>query len=316
MKKVTNYLLMFFMSASVLFLASCGEDGEDILTPDTGATITGLQQLDGTPVTSIESAPGESVIINVAYTIDSDVTGATLLAVIGDSAYVTLPVSSTSTSPTQTTLRLPTDLTEDVTIDYQIRGSDGAVLASQELEVTIDAPVLAEVYETVLLAAPLGDRTSETFFSATTGGTYTLQEVIDGTDDIVSDSIHFGYYYLEATGATIASPAEYDSRIYDLGPSGANWGILNDTKFRSVPSLSAEAFDDVTLSSEVEQQFEIPANASTQTGAVEQLTVGQVYAFSFSDGTNTQYGIFRVNALEAGQGEGDSITLTVKATKN
>ena len=314
MKRVTNYLFMFFMSATVLFVTSCGDDAEDILTPDTGATITGLEQLDGTPVTTIESAPGESVIINVAYTIDSDVTGAALLAVIGDSTYVNLPVSSTSTSPTQTTLRLPTDLTEDVTIDYQIQGSDGAVLANQELEVTIDAPVLAEVYETVLLAAPLESRTSETFFSATNGETYTLQEVIDGTDDVSSDSIHFGYYYLEATGATIASPAEYDDRIYDLGPTGANWGTLNNTRFRSVPSLSPEAFDDITTGNEVESQFENPANSASDVGAVEQLTVGQVYAFSFSDGSDTQFGIFRVDAIEAGQGEGDSITLTVKVT--
>ena len=295
------------MAATVLFVTSCGEDVENpILTDD--ATITGFQ-VDGADADSLVAEPGEEVQISVAYDLGEE-TEVTLNAFIGDSAVIgAQPLTATSTNPTQTFVTVPEDAEDDITIEYQLQDADGTVIASEDFTITVDRPMPAEVYSAVLLEAPLGDRTSETFFSATNGETYTLQEVIDETGGVTSDSIHFGYYYLGNTGAVIASPVEYNNDIYNLGPNGANWGTLNDTKFRQLENFSEQAFNDITSSDVVAAQFETP---SAESGAITQLAVGQVYAFSFSDGDETRYGIFRVAGLVAGLESTGSITLTVK----
>ena len=58
MRKVTNYLWMFMMAATVLFVTSCGEDIENPI--GNNATITGLE-VDGVDTTGVDAEPGESV---------------------------------------------------------------------------------------------------------------------------------------------------------------------------------------------------------------------------------------------------------------
>jgi uncharacterized surface protein with fasciclin (FAS1) repeats len=63
MKKVTNYLWMFMMAATVLFVASCGEDVEDVLGTD-GITLTSASRTienDG-----VVAAPGQTFRVYVA----------------------------------------------------------------------------------------------------------------------------------------------------------------------------------------------------------------------------------------------------------
>ena len=57
MKKVTNYLFMFFMSATVLFVTSCGDDGED---PTPGNTAISFAD-----TATIVAAPGDTVEFTV-----------------------------------------------------------------------------------------------------------------------------------------------------------------------------------------------------------------------------------------------------------
>lgn len=310
MNKLSNYLLLFFISAGFLFLASCGEDTVDPL-PDTGVTITGFTY-DSRDTTGAEVAPGDPVQVDVAYELN-DVTGISLSAFIGDSVIIdSLALNATSPNPIQTNFRVPEDAEEDFVVEYQLQDADGTVVASEDFNITVDIRTVAEVYNPVLLAAPLENRTSETFFSATTGEPYTLQEVIDETGGITSSDIHFGYYYGSGTQenlASLASPAEYP--IYDLGPDGANWGTLNETLFRQIEGLTAEGFDNLVLSDEVASQFENAGNAN-ESGVITRLAVDDVYAFSFTEGEETRFGIFRVDDIDAGDGEGDSITLTVK----
>ena len=314
MNKLSNYLLLFFISAGFLFLASCGEDGEPIIG-ETGSTITGFQ-VSGTDTDTLEVERNQSVTVSVGYDLDDNTTGVTLRSLIGDSVLQELPISSTSPNPIQTNFTVPSDAEGEITVEYQLRSEDETVLAREDFIIVVDIRTEAEVYRTILLDAPLGDRSSETFFSATSGEAYTLQEVIDETDDITSDSIHFGYYYLTSTGASIASPAEYRDDIYDLGSDGANWGTLNETLFRKVSNLSAEGFDGIVLSDDVADQFETQADASTESGTITQLAVDEVYAFSFTEGDETRFGVFRVDEINAGDGEDDSITLTVKVARD
>ena len=316
MKKVTNYLLLFFMSATVLFVTSCGEDGE--ILPDLGATITGLQY-QGRDTTGADLAPGAAVRVDVAYDLEG-ATGITLQAFVGDSAVVSaLPLSGTSPNPVQTNFTVPSNATEDIVVSFELQESDGTVVDSEDFNITVEIAVEATVYETVLLAAPLGqtpgERNSKTFFSATNGNTYTVDEVVNGTNGATSDSIHFGYYYGRDNLASIASPAEYPNTVQNLGPDGANWGTLNETMFREIEGLTSAGFDDITLSDAVESQFETASSAS-ESGEINQIAVGSAYAFSFKEGDETRFGIFRVDEINPGDGVDDSITLTVKVAQD
>ncbi len=109
-------------------------------------------------------------------------------------------------------------------------------------------PQRAETYEVVLLAAPLkdpdnvvGTRTSQTFFSADNGLTYSVEDVVSGAS-VTSAEIDFGYYYGTTNRASLASPAEYPREIYDLTSTGANWNDVNATAFRPI-SLTVEGFE-------------------------------------------------------------------------
>ena len=316
MKKVTNYLLLFFMSATVLFVTSCGEDVDNPVLTD--ATISGLQY-DGRDTTGADLAPGAPLRVDVAYDL-GDATGISLHALVADTAVITpIPLSATSISPVQTNFTIPADATEDFVVSYELQESDGTVVDSEDFAITLDISSEAIVYQRVLLAAPLGqvpgERNSKTFFSATNGQIYTVDEVVNGTNGATSDSIHFGYYYGVDNLASIASPAEYPSNVQNLGPNGANWGTLNETLFRQVSGLTPESFDDITLSDAVEQQFE-SASSADESGEINQIAVGSVYAFSFSEGDETRFGIFRVDEINPGAGSDDSITLTVKVARD
>ena len=312
MKKITNYLLLFFMSASVLFVTSCGDDAEDILGIG-GATISELQ-VDGEDSSQVTREPGEAVTVGVAYDLDN-AEGISLVAYLdyNDSVVVSaIPLSSTSQNPIQVTFTVPTDVEETFVVTYELRDSDGSSVDSQDLTVNIEEDVEAVEYTTVLLAAPIGqtpgERTSSTFFSATDGETYSVEDVVNETGGVTSADIHFGYYWLNSTGAVISSPAEYNEDVYNLGPNGAGWGTLNTTMFRPITSSD---YDTAVSSDEVADLFETPAS-SEESGAVDQLDTGDAYAFSYDVDGETHYGIFRVVSVEPGFESNDSITISVK----
>nr|WKN37911.1 hypothetical protein K4G66_04215 [Tunicatimonas sp. TK19036] len=312
MKKVLYSFLWLFTVGGFLFLTSCGEDGEDPL-PITNPTLSGFQ-VGGVDTTGVTAEPGDAITVNVAYDLDG-ATGVSLIAYIGDSAVISsLPLSATSANPIQTNFTVPEDAMEDFTVVYELQDADSTTIDSENFDVTVDIAVDATVYEAVLLAAPIGqapgERTSETFFSATDGETYSVEQVVAGTD-VASADIHFGYYYGNTGLASIASPAEYPENVYNLGPNGANWGTLNETLFRPVASLTEEAFDDITRSDVVASQFET-AGSADETGRINELAVGAIYAFSFSEGDETRFGIFRVDDIEPGFESNDYISLTVK----
>ena len=299
---------MAFYYWKLFILTSCGEDGEDII-PITNPTITGFE-VDGIDTSGMTLQPGQTVTINVAYDLDG-ATDVSLIAYIGDSELLILhPLSASSPNPIQTNFAVPADVTEDFTVDYELQETDGSSIDSESFNVTIYVAVDAMEYEAVLLAAPVAERTSKTFFSATSGGTYSIEDVIAETGGITSDSIHFGYYYGNTGQASLASPAEYPTQGFpSLGADGANWSTLNETMFR--PVTLTGTFDDVMTSDEVASLFETAGNAS-ESGVINQLQVGDVYAFSFSEGDETNFGVFQVDAIEPGFESNDSITLTVK----
>ena len=125
-------------------------------------------------------------------------------------------------------------------------------------------PQTVAEYEAVLLEAPLGDRTSKTFFNSKNGMTYTVQEVIDG-NDISSADIDFGYYYGQTNEASIASPNDYPTNIQDLTSSGANWSALNATTFRTT-NLTLDDFNAIGAAdaARLVQEYEVVDRKSTR----------------------------------------------------
>ena len=164
-------------------------------------------------------------------------------------------------------------------------------------------------YEAVLLAAPLGTRASKTFFSAADGMTYSVEEVIAGTN-VTSAEIDFGYYYGQNNNASIASPADYPEAVYDLTSSGANWSALNATMFRPVNNFTLDDFNALTEAdaAKLVQEYEI---SSGEVGELTNLSAGDLFAFKTVD---NRYGIFFVSEITGEAGSDGQIELDVKVT--
>jgi len=216
----------------------------------------------------------------------------------------------------------------EVTVSVDADGSvmiDGANVTTADLMAgngvvhVIDEVLLplenVSTYEAVLLAAPIGqtpgERTSDTFFSAGTGMTYSVEDVVNGTDGISSDDIDFGYYYGATNEASLAAPATYPSNIYDLGSTGANWSTLNETIFRPVAEgFTPESFDAVNVNQAflLAQEFEV-AGADNETQEITELAVDDIYAFQTADG---RFGILVVQIIEPGIESDKFIRISVK----
>ena len=165
-------------------------------------------------------------------------------------------------------------------------------------------------FTAVLLAAPLANKASETFFSTITGDTYSVNEV-NSSDAPISALVDFGYYFGVTGGAAIASPDSYPTvGFYDLNAEG--WGTIRNTDFKTT-SITAADFDAINAGaspSSVSEGFDTGTDPEN-TGRVTNLEVDQVVAFRTGPG---RFGLFKVVAIEEGTGAGDSITLDVKMT--
>ena len=177
-------------------------------------------------------------------------------------------------------------------------------------------PQRAAAYDAVLLAAPLkdpdnvvGTRTSETFFSADNGLTYSVEDVVRGAS-VTSADIDFGYYYGTTNRASLASPAEYPKEIYDLTSTGANWNDVNATAFRPTNNLTLEGFDAITKAdaSILVREYDI---SSGDVGQINDLTAGDLFTFRTVD---NRYGILRVLEIVGTDGSDGRIKIEVKVT--
>lgn len=182
-------------------------------------------------------------------------------------------------------------------------------------------PQTVAEYEAVLLAAPVGqtpgERSSTTFFSAATGGVYSVDEVVAGTE-VGSADIDFGYYYGATNEASIAAPSDYPTEVYNLGANGANWSTLNETMFRPTNNLTLDDFNAISAAdaARLAQEYEIATEEPVT--ELNNLSAGELYAFRTAD---NRYGIFFVEEIVDGDDDGefdgidDSIELQVKVTE-
>ncbi len=225
------------------------------------------------------------------------------------------------------TLETQADGNASVVITKQANGNilvNGATVTTADVQTgngvvhvinRVLVPQTVAVYTAVLLAAPTKDaatnaRTSKTFFSADDGMTYSVDQVVAGTD-VTSADIDFGYYYGQQDAASLASPSVYPTNVYDLGSTGANWSARNQTLFLPVNNFTTADFDAISEGQayRLEQEYEIATG--TPTAQITQLTEGSIYTFKTAD---NRYGILRVDEILPGIESNKSITIAVKVT--
>ncbi|MEM9673804.1 MAG: fasciclin domain-containing protein [Bacteroidota bacterium] len=185
-------------------------------------------------------------------------------------------------------------------------------------------PQTVAEYEAVLLAAPIGqgpgERTSETFFSASSGETYSVDDVVAGTDGVSSADIDFGYYYGATNNASLAAPSDYPQQVYDLTSTGANWSALNETMFSPANNLTLDDFNAIGPADAVRLvlEYELASAASAPVAEITALSAGDLVTFKTVDDL---YGIIRVLEIVDGDNDGeffgsaDSIELEIKVTQ-
>ena len=280
------------------FLASCGDEEEPL--PD--APIVEL-----TAASEVEE--GEDIELTVAITAAG---GFDRFSISGDGTFIKeysateIGVTAGTVEPISTVVTITTDAAAGTSIEFSIEVVDSNNLTAKDV-VTVDiVSPAARTYTAILLAAPLGTKDSDTFFSTNTGLVYSMND-INNTSDPLSANIDFGYFYGASTGATLSDPASYP---FAYGQSA--WGTLNSTTFRRT-DLDASAFAEVTNFAAIEAAFEAATAADSDPGIESGLVAGEVLAFATDadkDG-GSKKGLILVNSIVAGDGETGQISIEV-----
>ena len=306
MRKVTNYLWMFMMAATVLFVTSCGEDTE--IDPSFDPTTIEFER-GGEDIVDTTAAPGETITFDINVDFDEDRGTLNLIVTDGDDNEVgtTRPLTTDPIQVLQTTYEVPEDASGTIVLTASLEDADGTVVASEDFTINIVPPTPFTTYSTVLLAAPTGDETSKSFFSTSDGKLYSFGEVV-GTADPLSEDIDFGYFYGRDLNATLSSPDEWpdDAGLY----SGLErWGTKNDTDFRTT-TLGEADFDAYENGNEIAAEFDV--NSGTDVGGrVSNLAAGDVIAFSTAD---DRFGLIEVVSITGTDGSDGRIEINVKVT--
>ena len=295
MKRFFNYFFILALVSGVL--VSCDEDdGLDFGGPDMTVFVT---PADDAGV--IEGGSGQEIEFDVSVTAEDGFNVFRVIEVI----------NGTETTLWERTRATGTQVTSfDTTFMYTLSSAFIDQNVSLELEAvndagetttevfTIEVTGTVNAYTAVLLVPPLDSEESNTFFSAETGLTYSLNDVQAGT--INSDEITFGYYYGQTNEATILSPAQFPSTVgnanaqYNL----SGWNDLNETQLVATtitPEQFMENDDDVSY---IRDAFNNAGNGDNQ--LVANLAEDDVLAFQLEEDDGGNYGLIRVTELAPG----------------
>lgn len=318
MKRLLPYFLSVFALASLIFVTSCGDDDETPAPDGPGISIGGE---DGNE-DPFEGAAGDTVNLTISIDAPLGFNRLQITKTVDNDAPVTISDTARTAGSTVNNVNIDfqyilqqNEVGKDVVLTFTATDDENNSTSEDYSIITTQRPAVR--YSAVLLAAPLGDRTSETFFSSKTGETYTADEVVNSTQNL-SAMIDFGYYYLpDAQTANLASPANYPESIYNLGPNGLNWSTLNNTKLK-ITGLSASQFTEFD-ESDVDDIF--AAFDDAEFGANEEraqdIARFDVLAFEAdaAQGENTRRGLILVEDMVAGDGVNGKIEIEVLVTQ-
>ena len=311
MKRFLNYYLSMTLIASLFLVTSCGEDAEDDLIDAPVLEIVGTEEGEETAAT-VDA--GEEVAFTVNVNAPGGFNTFIVNKTVGDGETEEIVNEARTPGSTQEDFTYlfqytPTaaEAGQDIVFDF-IAVDDNARERSITYTITVNEQ-LVNVFPAVLLYAPDAEGNTETFFSATTGETYSSGEVTS-TAEAVSPLIDFGYFYGETMEATIASPANFP---FEVGQSG--WNTRNDTQLR-LTDMDQSAFNEANSSAVINAAFD-EAESGSNPGQVSNLQVGSVIAFE-TDATEElgpRRGLIYVEEIDPGFGNEDFIRILVKVVE-
>jgi len=307
MKKIFEKVIIVSSLLGLVFFYGCSEDDviEEVASSIdislSATTSDGNSLVSGGNVTAADSF---SIVISITAE-----AGFNTLNISGDVASSTinrndLDIASGTTDAKVTLTVSASSSLGDGSIDFEAVDEEGNT-ATASFSFVVVSPA-AKIQTAVMLYAPLGDSSSQTFYSIANNQTYSLGDVIS-TSDPVSASIDFGYYYGSTDNAALASPAEYT--IYDLSA----WGSQNVTTLAVTTITSAEYLEMVTVS-DIETAIAgvdvTDANGDgVGDGTVTNLSANDILMFKTVD--NVQ-GLIHVSAITGTDGSDGMIELEMK----
>ena len=301
MKKIFEKVIIVSSLLGLVFFYGCSEDevieevASSIDISLSATTSDGNSLVSGGNVTAADSF---SIVISITAE-----AGFNTLNISGDVASSTinrndLDIASGTTDAKVTLTVLASSSLGDGSIDFEAVDEEGNT-ATASFSFVVVSPAV-KIQTAVMLYAPLGDSSSQTFYSIANNQTYSLGDVIS-TSDPVSASIDFGYYYGSTDNAALASPAEYT--IYDLSA----WGSQNVTTLAVTTITSAEYLEMVTVS-DIETAI-AGVDVTDANGTVTNLSANEILMFKTVD--NVQ-GLIHVSAITGTDGSDGMIELEMK----
>jgi hypothetical protein len=264
-KKLLLFLGLGIMALTVFF-SSCKEDepvldpASLVLTPDS-ASFSGVPG-DVKSIQVVATAPAGFVSLKVDKTVGTGTP--TVIQTVNDTN------GDNTESFTFTYTLLEAEIGEDVVLTFDLEET-GTAGATETVSIITNSPA-ANSFTAILLYAPLGDKSAESFFSTSTGLTYSPAEV-NASSEVISDDIDFGYYFGVTDEASLASPAGYESTVFAAQVSG--WSVKNDILFKST-TLDASAFSELSTEADIDEVF---AAGTEEGNIISGLAVGDVIAF-------------------------------------
>ena len=301
MKKIFEKVIIVSSLLGLVFFYGCSEDDviEEVASSIdislSATTSDGTTLINGGEVTAADS-------FSIVVTITAEA-GFNTLNISGDVASSTinrndLDIASGTTNAEVTLTVSTSNSLGDGSIDFEAVDEEGNT-ANASFSFVVVSPA-AKIQTAVMLYAPLGDSSSQTFYSIANNQTYSLGDVIS-TSDPVSASIDFGYYYGSSDNAALASPSEYT--IYDLSA----WGSQNATTLAVTTITSAEYLEMVSVS-DIETAL-AGVDVTDANGTITNLSANDILMFKTVD--NVQ-GLIHVSTITGTDGSDGMIELEMK----
>ena len=299
---VKNVLWLVF--AGMIGLSSCKKDEE---TPAPTITINtnsiSTNQMGG-------SAPsGTTVTINLTAKASEGIAKLNATKTVSgvENTLSNYPKTDNFTSSTEHTWNASYTISETsgtVVLKFSVEDKKGKI-ESKTFTITVESDY--SIWTARLLAAPLLDQSSKTFFISSTGGTHNLAEAKAN-----SSLVDFGYFEGATGMATLAAPSDYLTapQGYDL-----DWITKNPTEFKRTTNVN---FSTISSASDIGTEYDagtLATNGSNPVGGstrVNMLQVDDVVGFKTVAGKK---GLLKVTAIVPGIGSSGSITFDVKVQK-
>tara|TARA_B110000503_G_scaffold80136_1_gene122851 strand:- start:383 stop:1315 length:933 start_codon:yes stop_codon:yes gene_type:complete len=305
MKKIFEKVIIVSSMLGLVFFYGCGEDevieevAASIDVSLSATTSDGTTLINGGEVTAADSF---SIVISITAE-----AGFNTLNISGDVASSTINRNdldiASGTTDAEVTLTVSTSSSlGEGSIDFEAVDEEGNT-ATASFSFVVVSPA-AKIQTAVMLYAPNGDLSSETFYSIVNNETYSRNEV-ESTSESISASVDFGYYYGSNNNASLASPDAYPSAIYDLVTAG--WTTRNATLLATTTITSAQ-YIEMTTVSDIETAI-TGIDVSNTDGTVINLSVGDILMFKTVDDVQ---GLIHVSTITGTDGSDGVIELEIK----